>query len=287
MGISAIETLCPHRYAANPGAGLLIVQSRLVFPGHADAPENTVQLTLAVVDMFDTERSRGALAMEAAAWLQGMVTLQRLGHEVSLGAISQLVRSGGSEYLMVVVWVPHERLHLLDLGDHVPGVGMPGLPMSCIVVTDEPGAVSRSGVDLLVGTRADPIADAVRVTRLLSSLHASETIVCADILDFAGALAGGSHAVCVDVFWSEGTPEDIQFGGPEDALLLAETSGAVMTMCVPHMQNLAWRKAPLALRRRLNPDASWQYQIATGQRVDHFAARVCQLDALCAVPPAD
>jgi hypothetical protein len=222
MAISGIETLCPHRYAASPGTGVLTVHTRLLLTSATDGPEEAVQLTLVVVDMFDTERSRGALAMEAAAWLEGQVTIHRTGQEVSLHAIGQQCRSDGGEYLLVVVWVPHERLPLLHFGDYVPGVGLPGLPTGCIVVTDKPGAVPHASVDILVGTRLDPIADAARVTRMASSLHASETLTCADIFDFSHALSKGSHAVCVDAFWCESTPDVLLFGSPRMPHLLPE-----------------------------------------------------------------
>ena len=81
MGSSASEKVCPHRYEAPPGTGLLVIHTRLEYP-QAVGNAKTVQLTLAVIDMFDTEHSRGALAMEASAWLEGRVTLQRLGKVV-------------------------------------------------------------------------------------------------------------------------------------------------------------------------------------------------------------
>jgi hypothetical protein len=121
-----------------------------------------------------------------------------------------------------------------SLKDYVPGVGLPGLPTGCIVVTDAPGAVPHASVDILVGTRLDPIADAARVTRMASSLHASETLTCADIFDFSHALAKGSHAVCVDAFWCESTPDVIYcLAHPRDAALVAGTAGVVVTLHVP------------------------------------------------------
>ena len=281
MAISAIETLCPHRYAAEPGTGVLTVHTRLLLTSATDGPEEAVQLTLVVVDMFDTERSRGTLAMEAAAWLEGQVRLYRIGQEVSLHAIGQQCRSDGGEYLLVVVWVPYERLQLLQLGDYVPGVGLPGLPTGCIVVTDAPGSVPHASVDILVGTRLDPIADAARVTRMASSLHASETLTCADIFDFSHALAKGSYAECVDAFWCESSPDVILFGSPEDAALVAGTAGAVMTMHVPQsLKSQAYKNALRALQSCVRPEADWICHIATGQRVDQLDSPARQLDLL-------
>jgi len=179
--------------------------------------------------------------------------------------------------------VPHERLPLLHFGDYVPGVGLPGLPTGCIVVTDKPGAVPHSSVDILVGTRLDPIADAVRVTRMASSLHASKTLTCADIFDFSHALSKGSHAVCVDAFWCENMPDVLLFGSPEDAALVAGTAGAVMTLHVPQSRmSQAHKHALRALQNCMPSQADLIYHIATGQRVDQLDTRVRPLDLLCA-----
>ena len=283
MAISGIETLCPHRYAASPGTGVLTIHTRLLLTSATDGPEEAVQLTLVVVDMFDTERSRGALAMEAAAWLEGQVMIHRVGQEVSLHAIAKQCRSDGGEYLLVVVWVPLERLPLLNFGDYVPGVGLPGLPTGCIVVTDKPGAVPHSSVDILVGTRLDPIADAVRVTRMASSLHASKTLTCADIFDFSHALSKGSHAVCVDAFWCESTPDGLLFGSPADAALVTGAAGAVMTLHVPQSRkSQAHKHALRALQSCVRSDADLICHVATGQRVDQLDAPVRPLDLLIA-----
>jgi hypothetical protein len=275
MGRSCSELLEPNRYQADID-NFLLSQVRLVFPD--DPSDEPGQFACGLLDLSATPMASAALAMHAAAILEGSTSRHPLAAARALDAATRLARARGADALNLVVAAP------ADAAASLLSPATERLPGAWIAVADREAQIPRDAFDVVVTTRRNPTLDSWRVFRMLASLLAKDTVNCMDLEDFVQPLKAGATCHLLDAFVLPGSSE-VQLVTAEDETLLRRAAGIVIVQQLVLGEFGLRRSKGLvnSVRDRAPQDIPLTFHWPLGQRADVLLGPVQQVDILVAL----
>lgn len=285
MARACDELLMPARYPADAaGPEMLWTHTKLRWYSSDEPTGEETSIAVALIELNPTPQSLARIAMDAANLMEGVVEQRRLPPGTWTEAFTAVTKAAGIEHLDSVVAVNGASAEDLQIFDHIPGIGLPGMPGTCFAITDRPDLLDASKFDVVVTAETGVSEVALRVFRLLSTLTASTTSSCLDSFEVAEVLSLGNRVVMVTVYWNE-ISKSLFFPSTVDMETLTSARGGFWTdhVFVTATQRVSSIKVANSIRALFSENADVRYDIALRQRADTGEWPLRPINILCSL----